>query len=247
MKEQKKSLLERVTNWSNKRLDLMTITEWFLAFAGLLYGELDRRLELREALQKNLKKPVPNHVNWTFCFGGMTFFVFIVQVITGILLTLYYRPSPTEAYESVRHITNDVNLGWLIRGIHNWGTHVMLILLFLHTMRVLFMGAYKPPRELNWIVGVGLLLVTMGFGFTGYLLPWDQVAYWATTVGSEVAGAVPLVGKYIILMMRGGTDVTGETLTRFYSGHVIILPLCIVVLLGLHFLMIRRQGVAGPL
>lgn len=177
----------------------------------------------------------------------MTFFLFLIQAATGILLTLYYRPTPEGAYESVRHITNHVHYGWLIRGIHHWAANVMILMVILHMLRVYFYAAYKSPRELNWLVGVGLLGITLAFGFTGYLLPWDQLAFWATTVGSQIAGAVPIVGAPLLVMMRGGETVTGETLTRFFAAHVIILPVATIVLLGLHFLMIRRQGISGPL
>lgn len=243
----KKGLLERLYGWFNERIDVNQILGWFLSASGLIYGGLDRRLDFKDALEKALKKPVPKHVNWSFCFGGMTFFLFIIQAVTGILLTLYYRPTPEGAYESVRHITNHVTFGWLIRGIHHWGANAMVMLIFFHMARVYFYGAYKSPRELNWMAGVGLLGLTLAFGFTGYLLPWDQLAFWATTVGSQIAGAVPIVGNTFLLMMRGGVGVSGETLTRFYSAHVIILPVATIVLLAFHFLMIRRQGISGPL
>ena len=243
----KKSSFNRLYGWFNERIDVNQVLGWFLSATGLIYGGLDRRLEIKEALSKALKKPVPKHINWSFCFGGLTFFLFIIQAFTGILLTLYYRPTPEGAYESVRHITNHVAFGWLIRGIHHWGANAMILMVIFHMLRVYFYGAYKSPRELNWVVGVGLLGITLAFGFTGYLLPWDQVAFWATTVGSQIAGAVPVVGGPLLLMMRGGEMVTGETLTRFFAGHIIILPVVTVVLLGLHFLMIRRQGISGPL
>lgn len=243
----KKSLLERLYGWFNERIDVNQVLGWFLSASGLIYGGLDRRLEFKDALEKALKKPVPKHINWSFCFGGMTFFLFIIQAVTGILLTLYYRPTPEGAYESVRHITNHVTFGWLIRGVHHWGANAMIVMILLHMARVYFYGAYKSPRELNWMAGIGLLGITLAFGFTGYLLPWDQVAFWATTVGSQIAGAIPIVGSTLLLMVRGGESVTGETLTRFFSGHVIILPLVTIILLAFHFLMIRRQGISGKL
>jgi quinol-cytochrome oxidoreductase complex cytochrome b subunit len=239
--------LRRFLAWLNERIDLLALAGFVASLLGILYGELDKRLEVKEAFSKALKKPVPRHVNWPFCFGGITFFLFLVQVVTGILLTLYYRPSPDAAFESVKHITNDVTFGWLIRGVHRIAAHLMIIAVLLHMLRVFLMGAYKPPRELNWVVGVMLLGITLTFGFTGYLLPWDQLAYWATTVGTEIAGAVPLIGPAMLVIMRGGENVTGETLTRFFSIHVIILPLIAFALLGVHFLMIRRQGISGPL
>lgn len=247
MMKKNNGFLSRLYSWFNERIDVNQVLGWLLSASGLIYGGLDRRLEFRDALNKAMKKPVPKHINWSFCFGGLTFFLFIIQVFTGILLTLYYRPTPDGAYESVRHITNHVTFGWLIRGIHHWAANGMILMVLLHMFRVYFYGAYKPPRELNWVVGVGLMGITLAFGFTGYLLPWDQVAYWATTVGSQIAGAVPLVGEPMLLMMRGGEMVTGETLTRFFAGHVIILPVATILLLALHFLMIRRQGISGPL
>lgn len=241
--DEKRGALRRLagTEEAKDLLDLL------LTFTGAIYGSLDRRLDIDEAVRKQLNKPVPAHVNWTGCFGGITLFLFMIQVATGILLTLYYRPAPEAAYQSVRHITNDVNLGWLVRGIHHWAANLMVLTVFIHILRVFFTGAYKPPRDLNWVVGTILFFMVMGFAFTGYLLPWDQLSYWATTVGTEIAGAAPLLGKYLLLLLRGGAEVTGETLTRFYAFHVIILPFITLFLMGMHFLMIRRQGIAGPL
>ncbi len=243
----KKGRLAELFEWFDERANVKHILGWFLSATGLIYGGLDRRLEFSEALEKALKKPVPKHVNWSFCLGGMTFFLFIVLACTGALLTFYYRPTPEGAYESVRHITNHVAFGWLIRGIHHWAANAMILMIMLHMLRVFFTGAYKPPRELNWVVGMCLLGIAMASGFTGYLLPWDQLAYWATTVGSQIVGALPIIGDPLLLMVRGGEMVSGETLTRFYAAHVIILPLATIGLLVIHFLMIRRQGISEPL
>lgn len=243
----RKDFLTRLYDWFNERIDVRQVIGWLLSATWLVYGGLDRRLDFKEALEKALKKPVPKHVNWTYCFGGMTFFLFAVQAVTGILLTLYYRPTPEGAYESVRHISNHVAFGWLIRGIHHWGSNAMIAMVIFHMLRVYFHAAYKPPRELNWVVGVCLLGIAMAFGFTGYLLPWDQLSFWATTVGSQIVGAVPIIGAPLLLMVRGGNTVSGETLTRFYAAHVIILPIIAIVLLACHFLMIRRQGISEPL
>jgi quinol-cytochrome oxidoreductase complex cytochrome b subunit len=218
----------------------------YFSLAGFVYGPLDERLSIREALEKALKKPVPEHVNWLFCFGGITFFCFITQVITGILLLMHYRPTTAEAYASVVHITNNVPFGWLIRGLHHWASTIMIIMIFLHMLRVYFYGAYKPPRDLNWIAGVVLLMVTLTFGFTGYLLPWNQVSYWATTVGTEIPGAVPVVGETLKLFVRGTSDVSQVTLTRFFALHVVILPASALAFLGIHFAILRRQGISGP-
>ncbi|MEW5944595.1 MAG: cytochrome b N-terminal domain-containing protein [bacterium] len=229
-----------------------TLREWIRlvsldAAGAFLYGEIDRRLEFKDAINKALKHPVPKHVNWTYCFGGMTFLLFLIQALTGVLLTLYYQPSTTDAYESVKYIMNDVKFGWLIRSVHRWGAELMVLMLFLHMMRVYFNGAYKHPRELNWIAGVCLFALTMGFGFTGYLLPWDQKAYWGTTVGSNMPSEAPVVGEFIKLFLRGGLEVSGKTLSRFYSMHVVILPMLLTFFLMAHFGMIRRQGISKPM
>jgi len=234
--------------WLDQRLDLHEVVGGFFTLTGMLYGGLDRRLELREAMEKALNKPVPKHNrNFTYCLGGLTFSLFVVQAITGILMTLYYRPSPEMANESVRQIVNNVHFGWLIRGIHTWGANLMILCVMAHMFKVFWIGAYKPPRELNWMVGVVLLLVTLAFGFTGYLLPWDNRAYWATTVGTEIARSVPFIGDFAVHVLRGGAEVTGDTLARFYSFHVIILPITLQVFMMLHFLIIRRQGISGPI
>ena len=221
-------------------LNLLTLT-------GFVYGPLDERLSIREALEKNLKKPVGDHVNWTFCFGGITFLLFMVQAFTGVMLLMYYEPTIVAAYKSVVHITNNVPFGWLMRGIHHWASNLMTVFVFLHMLRVFFYGAYKAPRDFNWVTGVCLLMLTLGFGFTGYLLPWNQISYWATTVGTEIPSAVPIVGDLIKMLIRGGTDVTQATLTRFFAVHVLILPASIAAFLIAHFLMIRKQGISGPL
>ncbi|MFQ6088867.1 MAG: cytochrome bc complex cytochrome b subunit [Candidatus Methanofastidiosia archaeon] len=213
-----------------------------------LYRYFDERLEIKEALEKFLRKPVPIHAtNWMFCFGGLTFLMFAIQVVTGVLLMVYYVPTPEQAYKSVQFIMRDVNFGWLIRSLHHWAANGMVLMIGLHMARVFYMGAYKKPRELNWIVGVILLFITLGFGFTGYLLPWDQKAFWATTVASELANSIPFIGPYLLVIMRGGQEISGATLTRFYSVHVFILPAIIVAFLLLHFAIIRRQGISGPL
>ncbi len=221
-------------------LNLLTLT-------GFVYGPLDERLSIRDALEKNLKKPVGDHVNWTFCFGGITFLLFIVQAFTGVLLLMYYEPTTAAAYKSVVHITNNVPFGWLMRGIHHWAANLMTVFVFLHMLRVFFYGAYKAPRDFNWVTGIVLLLLTLGFGFTGYLLPWNQISYWATTVGTEIPSAVPIAGDLLKMLIRGGTDVTQATLTRFFAVHVLILPASIAAFLIGHFLMIRKQGISGPL
>jgi quinol-cytochrome oxidoreductase complex cytochrome b subunit len=208
----------------------------------------DERFDTRIPLEAFLNKPVPKHaIRWYFCLGGITFALFLIQGVTGILLSLYYKPTPDQAYESILFIMNNVRFGWLIRSIHSWSATLMIAFCVAHMMRVFITGAYKRPRELNWVAGVFLLLLTMAFGFTGYLLPWDQKALWGSTVGSEILGIVPLIGDWLLGLLRGGSDITGLTLTRFYGMHMLVLPIAVFVFLGAHFIIIRRQGISGPL
>ncbi len=210
-----------------------------------LFNWFDERYQLRALMQALLHVYIPREAK-TFYLGGITLFLFVVQVITGSLLTLYYQPTPDTAYDSVLFITSDVAFGWLIRSIHAWGANLMIFFCILHLLRIYFQGAYKPPREVTWIVGVALLGVTLGFGFTGYLLPWDQRAYWATTVGTEMAGAVPAVGEYLLRFLRGGEDITNATLSRFYGVHTLLLPLTLGTILAVHIVLIHQQGLANP-
>jgi quinol-cytochrome oxidoreductase complex cytochrome b subunit len=209
---------------------------------------VDERYQISEPLTKVLKKPVPKYaLRWFYCLGGITAFLFVVQGLTGILLAFYYKPTPEAAYASIQYIETQVYFGAAIRAIHHWCANAMILVCTAHMARVFIMGAYKRPRELNWISGVLLLLLTLVFGFTGYLLPWDQRAFWATTVGSEIAGAIPAIGNLALVFLRVGWNVTGETLSRFYGLHVIVVPLATVAFMFAHFLMIRRQGIAKPL
>lgn len=214
-----------------------------------IYRWLDERFKLRELLPPIVKHPAPENVisNPLYCLGGTAFLCFLILVATGIILAMYYKPTPSEAYKSVEHIMTAVPMGSLIRSIHHWAANTMIAAVMLHMIRIYFMGAYKKPRELNWVVGVFLLLTTTTFGFSGYLLPWDQLAFWATKIGTGIAGAIPVVGGYISLILIGGSDLGAETLTRFYAIHVLILPIAIAGLLGLHFLMVRIQGISGRL
>jgi hypothetical protein len=211
-------------------------------------GWVDDRYQVSEPLAKVLNKPVPKYaLRWFYCLGGITAFLFVVQGITGILLAFYYKPTPDAAYASIQYIENQVYFGSAIRAIHHWCANGMIVICVAHMLRVFIMGAYKRPRELNWVSGVLLLVFTLVFGFTGYLLPWDQRAFWATTVGSEIAGAIPAIGNLALVLLRVGWNVTGETLSRFYGLHVIVVPLATVTFMFAHFLMIRRQGIAKPL
>lgn len=209
---------------------------------------LDERFDVRVPLEAFLKKPVPKHaIRWYFCLGGITFALFIIQGITGILLSLYYKPTPEQAYESILFIMNNVRFGWLIRSIHSWSASLMIACCVAHMLRVFITGSYKKPRELNWVAGIVLLLLTLVFGFTGYLLPWDQKALWGSTVGSEILGVVPVIGEALLQLLRGGMEITGLTLTRFYGIHMLVLPILVFVFLAIHFVIIRRQGISGPL
>ncbi|HIE57090.1 MAG TPA: cytochrome b6 [Anaerolineales bacterium] len=212
-------MMEQIFTWLNERLGLDTI-----------YGTV-------------MDRKVPK-VNWWFTLGSASLFLFIMQGLTGILLTMYYVPDPTKAYDSVNFIMNDLTFGWLIRGIHHWGASLMVLFVFMHMLRTFFFGAYKYPRELTWVTGVLLLLLTLGMGFTGYLLPWNQRAYWATTVGTAIAGSVPFIGEPILKILRGGTDLSALTLTRFFSAHIWILPAALVALVSVHMYLIIRLGIS---
>jgi quinol-cytochrome oxidoreductase complex cytochrome b subunit len=209
---------------------------------------LIHRLGLTDTMEDQYNRVVPKHAtNYIYCFGGIAFVLFIILLVTGILLAVYCQPTPDTAYQSVLNISTHVTFGWWIRSIHKWAAGGMVLLVFLHTLRVFFTGAYKAPRELNWLTGVLLLVLTMGFGFTGYLLPWDQKAYWATKVGTDIAGSVPLIGHFLLVSLRGGDQISAATLGRFFDLHVMVLPAIIVVLLLGHFWMIRRHGISGRL
>lgn len=193
-------------------------------------------------------KTVPRHRYSVFYFlGGMTLFFFAVQVVTGGLLLLYYRPSASEAYESVGFIMTRVPFGWLVRSIHAWSSNLMIGAAFAHLFSVIYVHAYRRPREVTWLSGVLVFFITFGFGFSGYLLPWNELAFFATKVGTGIAGAVPVVGPGMLRFLRGGDDVTGATLSRFYALHVAILPALTTVLVGLHLLFVQRQGMSVPI
>jgi quinol-cytochrome oxidoreductase complex cytochrome b subunit len=212
---------------------------------GRLRTWLDDRYKLTELMRALLHVEIPRSVR-THYLGGITLFFFIVQAITGILLTIYYQPTPDTAYNSILFIMNDVNFGWLIRSVHAWGANLMILFCVLHLLRVFFQGVYKAPRELTWEVGFVLLIVTLGFGFTGYLLPWDQRAFWATVVGSEIAGVVPWVGEYALTFLRSGPNITALTLSRFYGIHVLVLPVSLAGFLIIHLTLVHQQGLADP-
>lgn len=204
---------------------------------------LDERLGLTTIYTVVFDRKIPR-VNWWYTLGSATLFLFVLQGVTGIFLTMYYVPSPDHAYNSVQYITTGVRFGFLIRGIHHWGSSLMIITVFLHMLRTFYMGAYKYPRELTWVTGVVLLLATLGMGFTGYLLPMNQRSLWATIVGTEIAGTVPFIGSFIEKVLRGGTDLSGLTLVRFFSAHIWFLPAAIALVLGIHLYLVIRMGIS---
>jgi quinol-cytochrome oxidoreductase complex cytochrome b subunit len=206
---------------------------------------LEERTRLAPLIQASLHVRIPMTAR-TYYFGGIALFLFGIQAVTGTLLALYYKATPEAAYKSVQYVTSDVSFGWLIRSIHHWAANLMILFVVLHLIRVFAQAAYKYPREITWVIGTGLFMVTLGFGFTGYLLPWDQRAYWATVVGTEIAGNVPLVGDALLLLLRGGADVTGDTMSRFFGIHVLVLPIALAGLLGVHLLLVHQLGLANP-
>lgn len=208
------------------------------------FGE---RLPVAEVRAAIAHKTVPQHRHSVWYYlGGMTLFFFTVQVVTGILLLLYYRPSSAEAYDSVQFIMTRVPFGWLVRSIHSWSANLMVGAAFAHMFSVVFLKAYRRPREVTWLTGVLLLFLVLGFGFTGYLLPWNELSYFATRVGTDIAGVVPGIGEFILKFLRGGKDISGATLTRFYGFHVAVLPAIATALIGLHLLLVQYHGMSIP-
>jgi len=207
---------------------------------------LEERSGLVGGVKYFLFRKVPADTNWMQTLGSATLTAFLVQAVTGVILAMYYQPTPNDAYASIVNITDHVTLGWLVRGMHKWGASVFIILMFLHMGRVFLFGAYKYPRELNWVLGVLLLVMGMAEGFTGYLLPWDQTAYWASVVGINLNGTAPFLGPWLAQFLRSGQEIGGETLTRFYSLHMLVIPGAIFALIGLHLYLVIRLGVTSP-
>lgn len=211
------------------------------------YAWVDERVNLGELVEFMGKKYVPVHrgLIWYY-FGGVTLFLFIIQVTTGILLLLYYKASDQLAFESIQFIMSKVQFGWLIRSIHSWAANLFILSAVIHMFSVMFERSYRSPREVTWLTGMLMLFLGLGFGFSGYLLPWNELAYFATKVGTEIPGVIPVVGKPIMIFLRGGTDVTGATLSRFFGFHVAVFPGLFTVLLGIHLLLVQRQGMSIP-
>jgi cytochrome b6 len=208
---------------------------------------MDERFHLDdiEALIQKKKVPVHRYSYWYF-LGGMTLFLFGVQVATGALLLLYYRPGADEAFESVQFIMTQVQFGWLIRSVHSWSANLLVFMAFAHLFSVLFLRSYRKPRELTWVSGILLLFLMLGFGFSGYLLPWNTLSYFATKVGTEIPAQIPIIGRPVLLFLRGGEDITGSTLTRLYGFHVAILPGLATLLIGVHLALIQWFGMSVP-
>jgi quinol-cytochrome oxidoreductase complex cytochrome b subunit len=207
---------------------------------------LEERSGLVGGVKYFLFRKVPRDTGWFHTLGSATLTAFLVQAVTGVILAMYYKPDPDKAYESIVKISNDVTLGWLVRGMHRWGASVFIILMFFHMARVFLFGAYKYPREVNWLVGAALLILGMFEGFTGYLLPWDQTSYWASVVGINITGTGPFVGPFLAQIMKAGAEIDGNTLSRFYSIHMLVLPLAIAGLILLHLWLVIRLGVSNP-
>jgi menaquinol-cytochrome c reductase cytochrome b subunit len=218
------------------------------AEAGLTVVDwIDERTALSPALRWTLFRKVPRGINWAYTLGSATLFAFLSQAVTGVFLAMYYRPDVNGgAYESIRNINDNVFLGQFVHGMHKWGASVMVILIFLHMARVFFFGAYKYPRELTWIIGVVLLILTLAMGFTGYLLPFDQRSYWATIVGVNINGTGPFIGPFLSDFLRGGADWGSTTLSRFYSIHMLLLPGLMAALIGLHLYLVTKLGISAP-
>ena len=223
----------------NRKDELLRVAQYPLDW-------LEERSGLVGGLRYFLFRKVPGDSGWWHTLGSATLTAFLVQLVTGVILAMYYKPDPNAAYESIQHIQHDVTLGWLVRGMHRWGASIFIILMFFHMARVFLFGAYKYPRELNWIVGVLLLPLGLLEGFSGYLLPFDQTAYWATVVGININGTAPFLGPFLAQFLRSGSEIGADTLSRFYSLHMLLLPGAILGLIGLHLYLVVRLGVSSP-
>ena len=219
-----------------------------IRFWKRLYDWVDERVQLSGLVEFMGKKyvPVHRHSIWYY-FGGVSLFLFIIQVVTGILLLLYYKGGEELAFESIQFIMSKVQFGWLIRSIHSWTANLFILAAMIHMFSVYFEKAYRKPREFTWITGMLMFFLALGFGFSGYLLPWNELAFFATKVGTDIAGVIPVIGKPIMVFLRGGEDVTGATLSRFFGFHVAVFPGIFTVFLGIHLLLVQRQGMSEPL
>jgi cytochrome b6 len=213
-----------------------------------VYSYFDSVFRISDLLQFAQKKKVPEHKHsFWYYFGGICLFLFVIQVITGILLLLYYTPSLDSAHESIQYIMSQVKFGWLIRSVHSWSANILIGAIFIHMFSAFFLKAYRNPRELTWISGFFLLLIFLFFGFSGYLLPWNELSFFATRVGTDIAGTIPLIGKHIKTFILGGPEVSGATISRFYWLHVAVLPLFTTIILGIHVLLVQILGMSKPI
>ena len=211
-----------------------------------LVGWVDERTGATGFLTGMLFRKVPKGTNWFYTLGSATLFAFVVQALTGVFLAMYYTPSATEAYASISYLTNDVFLGEFVRGMHKWGATVMIILIFLHMARTFFFGAYKYPRELNWVIGVVLLVLTLVMGLTGYLLPFDQRSFWATIVANNITATGPVIGPYLADFLRAGAEFESTTISRFYAVHMLLVPGLIIALIFAHLYLVVKLGTTAP-
>jgi quinol-cytochrome oxidoreductase complex cytochrome b subunit len=218
------------------------------SFWQKIYSWIDERVQLENLVEFMGKKyvPVHRHSIWYY-FGGVSLFLFIIQVVTGILLLLYYKSGEELAFESIQFIMSKVQFGWLIRSIHSWAANLFILAALVHMFSVFFERSYRKPREITWLTGMLMFFLALGFGFSGYLLPWNELAFFATKVGTDIAGIVPFVGKPLMVLLRSGDEVTGATLSRFFGFHIAVLPGIFTVLLGIHLVLVQRQGMSEPL
>ncbi len=216
--------------------------------AKAVFAWFDERYHLQPLIEENVThKVVPRTLSWAACLGGLSLLVFLVQVFTGMLLLMYYKPDPNVAWDSVTFIRSNVPMGWQVQRIHAVGANLMIVLVFMHMARVAYYKIYRAPRELHWVSGVGLAVLVTIMAFTGYLLPWTQLSYWGAKVGTEIPGAVPLIGEEIVKWVRRGRGISADTLGFFFALHVWVLPAAVSGLMGLHFAMIRQTGISRPL
>ncbi len=218
----------------------------WVGIRGRIDGPLDRRFSLKTTIETTMKRPIPN-ISWWGCFGGIAFAMFVVQVVSGVLLMFFYVPADPDAYRSILYLSGPAPFGWFIRTIHYWAGTVMLVAITIHVLRVFATGAYQKPRDLNWVIGSGLFIFTVGFFLTGSILPWTQSAYWSAVYWTDLVGSFPLVGNQLKLFLRGGEHVNGASLIRFYVLHVFILPALITGFMTAHFAMVRKLGISEPL
>ena len=225
----------RIAKMINRQI--VNVIDWF-----------DERVHFKETILVMMEKPFSKHAtDIQYCFGGISLLLFLNQVVTGLLLSVYYVPTPKDAYLSIQYITFDVNFGWLIRALHIWGADLMVLCVLIHLCIAYFKGYYRKPLELNWVSGFILFVLCLAFGFSGYLLPWTQLSYWATTIVTDMTTAIPYIGDFVLLFLRGGKTVDQATLVRFYSFHTQIIPSISLAVLFFHLWMIKRRGICVPL